>query len=319
MTSYARTHKQDSLATICDRTLSSYPMCVIVQHWVAWPPQSNLACPLQVLTRGGLLWRRLLASAWPGRPRHPSAGAPAVAVLPVAFPQWLSARPSRPVVRPSALSRTHPFRGTPAASSTSLACALPPHPSPILLALLCVAMPSPASSPLLLAPPSPFRRRLATCLPLCLLCVAVPVLLTAAVHLRPRPTPRGGVKAGASPPAGNHATAATLAAATSPAEVLAAAATLIGRDRCGLWGMTGRCRAALKRYEWRHGGCESFVWGGCGGLVPFETQEACEAAGCEEKEEEVDKEGEGLAAAVQAAWRRVDGQSGGGSMKRGFP
>lgn len=101
--------------------------------------------------------------------------------------------------------------------------------------------------------------------------------------------------------------AATLAAATTPAEVLAAAASLVGRDRCGLWGMTGHCRAALRRYEWRHGSCVSFVWGGCGGLVPFETKAACEAATCSEGDNYSSGEGKGIAEAVQAAWQRVGG------------
>lgn len=170
-------------------------------------------------------------------------------------------------------------------------------------------MPSPTSAPLLHPPPSPYRRLLSTIFPLCLLCVAVPVLLTVAVHLQPRWSSRGGFKAGDAT-VDDQATAATLAAATSPAEVLAAAASLVGRDRCGLWGMTGHCRAALRRYEWRHGSCASFVWGGCGGLVPFETKAACEAAMCSEGDGKASGKGGELVEAVQAAWRRVGGSPG---------
>lgn len=185
------------------------------------------------------------------------------------------------------------------------------------LALLSATMPSPTAGPLLPAPPSPYRRLLGTIFPLCLVCVAVPVLLTVFIHLRPRRPPSGGgVKAGAAA-AADPATATALAAATSPADVLAATSALVGRDRCGLWGMSGHCRAALRRYEWRHGSCEAFVWGGCGGLVPFETKAACEAAMCSEGGGSAGGDGEGLAEAVQAAWRRVGGSPGLGG--RGSP
>lgn len=183
-------------------------------------------------------------------------------------------------------------------------------------------MPSPTSTPLLPPPPSPYWRLLRTIFPLCLLCVAVPVLLTVAVHLGPRWSSRGGVKAGDAT-VRDRATAATLAAATTTTEVLAAADSLVGRDRCALWGMAGHCRAALPRYEWRHGICESFVWGGCGGLVPFETKAACEAAMCWERDASGGEERGGLARMVQAAWRRVGGSAFAGARvspgMRGFP
>lgn len=42
---------------------------------------------------------------------------------------------------------------------------------------------------------------------------------------------------------------------------------------------SGRCRAAFTRYwfDERAGTCKAFIWGGCGGTVPFETLEACHA------------------------------------------
>lgn len=193
-------------------------------------------------------------------------------------------------------------------SHPRLHCPRPsPPPPPLSFASLYATMPSPTSAPLLPPPPSPYRRLLSAILPLCLLCVAVPVLLTVAIHLRPRRSFRGSAEAGGAT-VGNPATA--LAAATSPTDVLAAAASLVGHDRCGLWGMTGHCRAALRRYEWSHGSCESFVWGGCGGLVPFETKAACEAARCSEEDGNANGQERGLAEAVQAAWRRVGGSWG---------
>lgn len=41
---------------------------------------------------------------------------------------------------------------------------------------------------------------------------------------------------------------------------------------------SGQCRAALPRYWYdvdTHS-CKQFIWGGCGGTVPFETLQACE-------------------------------------------
>jgi len=106
--------------------------------------------------------------------------------------------------------------------------------------------------------------------------------------------------------------ATALAAAATPADVLAAAAGLTGTDRCGLWGMVGRCRALLPRYHWRYGRCEKFMWGGCEGLVPFDTAADCAAAACETA---VAVAGErGLTAAVREAWERVGGKVGRGGM-----
>ena len=40
---------------------------------------------------------------------------------------------------------------------------------------------------------------------------------------------------------------------------------------------SGMCRAAVKRfyYDPNTGQCRAFIWGGCGGNVPFETLEEC--------------------------------------------
>ncbi|MEA1919998.1 MAG: BPTI/Kunitz domain-containing protein [Campylobacterota bacterium] len=50
-------------------------------------------------------------------------------------------------------------------------------------------------------------------------------------------------------------------------------------SRCLQKGESGRCRAAIPRYHFNQesGECEQFIWGGCGGVVPFETIESCKA------------------------------------------
>lgn len=52
---------------------------------------------------------------------------------------------------------------------------------------------------------------------------------------------------------------------------------------CDLAPETGRCRAAIPKYYWdaEACACKEFIWGGCGGVVPFETIEACEVCECE--------------------------------------
>ena len=41
---------------------------------------------------------------------------------------------------------------------------------------------------------------------------------------------------------------------------------------------SGQCRAAIPRYwyDTDTATCKQFIWGGCGGNVPFETLEACQ-------------------------------------------
>jgi len=52
---------------------------------------------------------------------------------------------------------------------------------------------------------------------------------------------------------------------------------------CDLAPETGRGRAAIPKYYWdaEACACKEFIWGGCGGVVPFETIEACEVCECE--------------------------------------
>jgi hypothetical protein len=48
-------------------------------------------------------------------------------------------------------------------------------------------------------------------------------------------------------------------------------------DRCTLEPDPGMCRAAIPRFYFdkKENQCKEFIWGGCGGVVPFETLEAC--------------------------------------------
>lgn len=50
---------------------------------------------------------------------------------------------------------------------------------------------------------------------------------------------------------------------------------LIGR--CELEPDPGDCEAAIPRYYFdkEEQKCKEFIWGGCGGVVPFETLEDC--------------------------------------------
>ena len=47
---------------------------------------------------------------------------------------------------------------------------------------------------------------------------------------------------------------------------------------------TGLCEAAFERYYFnqKEQKCKVFIWGGCGGSVPFETLKECEACKCAE-------------------------------------
>lgn len=51
---------------------------------------------------------------------------------------------------------------------------------------------------------------------------------------------------------------------------------------CALVPDAGPCEAAFTRYYYDAGTgeCKEFIWGGCGGTVPFETLEECEACDC---------------------------------------
>jgi hypothetical protein len=47
---------------------------------------------------------------------------------------------------------------------------------------------------------------------------------------------------------------------------------------CSLEPDAGLCNAAFTRYYYDSDEreCKEFIWGGCGGVVPFETMEDCE-------------------------------------------
>jgi hypothetical protein len=48
-------------------------------------------------------------------------------------------------------------------------------------------------------------------------------------------------------------------------------------SNCSLTPETGNCEAAIPRYYFDSSTkeCKQFIWGGCDGVVPFETIEAC--------------------------------------------
>lgn len=54
------------------------------------------------------------------------------------------------------------------------------------------------------------------------------------------------------------------------------------KEECTLAPETGSCNAAFSRYYFNNSTkkCEVFTWGGCDGVVPFETKEECEKCGC---------------------------------------
>jgi hypothetical protein len=49
------------------------------------------------------------------------------------------------------------------------------------------------------------------------------------------------------------------------------------RKRCGLKPETGPCKAIFWKYHYSPESkkCKEFMWGGCGGVVPFETEKEC--------------------------------------------
>jgi hypothetical protein len=51
-------------------------------------------------------------------------------------------------------------------------------------------------------------------------------------------------------------------------------------DKCLLEPEVGPCNAAFPKYYYdqEEGKCKEFIWGGCGGVVPFETMAECENA-----------------------------------------
>lgn len=53
--------------------------------------------------------------------------------------------------------------------------------------------------------------------------------------------------------------------------------------QCRLEPDPGLCLAAFAKYYYnpKTGRCEQFTWGGCGGVVPFQTLQECKDCGCE--------------------------------------
>lgn len=54
---------------------------------------------------------------------------------------------------------------------------------------------------------------------------------------------------------------------------------------CDLVPDKGNCRAMITKYYFdkEEGKCKEFIWGGCEGIVPFETLEECVACKCNKK------------------------------------
>jgi hypothetical protein len=48
-------------------------------------------------------------------------------------------------------------------------------------------------------------------------------------------------------------------------------------DACYLPPVSGQCRGAIERYyfDLHSNRCKAFIWGGCNGQVPFDTEESC--------------------------------------------
>lgn len=53
-------------------------------------------------------------------------------------------------------------------------------------------------------------------------------------------------------------------------------------EECFLVADPGNCEAYIPRYYYDQDSskCKEFIWGGCDGVVPFETLEECMLCGC---------------------------------------
>lgn len=51
-------------------------------------------------------------------------------------------------------------------------------------------------------------------------------------------------------------------------------------ENCRLKPETGHCRAAIQKiyFDEERQQCQPFIWGGCGGVVPFDTKQECDTA-----------------------------------------
>ena len=55
-------------------------------------------------------------------------------------------------------------------------------------------------------------------------------------------------------------------------------------DKCNLEPDAGLCKAAFRKYYFDkvEKKCKEFIWGGCGGVVPFDTLEECKECECQQ-------------------------------------
>ncbi len=62
---------------------------------------------------------------------------------------------------------------------------------------------------------------------------------------------------------------------------------LVQNSRCGLFPDPGPCKAYLPKYYYDKPAaqCREFIWGGCGGMVPFESLEKCKKCSCRNSNE----------------------------------
>lgn len=74
--------------------------------------------------------------------------------------------------------------------------------------------------------------------------------------------------------------ALTLAACDQKDPILSTATCA---SKCVLAPEAGTCKAYIPRYYYDpvEKKCKEFIWGGCNGVVPFETLAECETCGCE--------------------------------------
>ena len=58
------------------------------------------------------------------------------------------------------------------------------------------------------------------------------------------------------------------------------------KTNCGLQPNSGPCEALIQKYyfDQRDGECKPFNWGGCQGVIPFDTMEECVACQCNQPE-----------------------------------
>ena len=57
------------------------------------------------------------------------------------------------------------------------------------------------------------------------------------------------------------------------------------KSKCDMVPDPGTCKAMIPKYYFdkKEGKCKEFSWGGCLGVVPFQTLDECEKCGCGKK------------------------------------